>query len=61
MGLLIEDLGSRRVVRVAVEYVLVTAGLLLTLGMVEARFGLPDWTLRRWPRSRSSRCRSCSC
>ena len=33
--------------RVAVEYVLVAAGLLLTLGMVEARFGLPDWTLRK--------------
>ena len=46
MSLLVEDLRKRRVVRVAVAYVLTTVAVLLALGVVEAAFGLPAWTVR---------------
>jgi hypothetical protein len=46
MSLLVEDLRNRRVVRVGVAYVLTTVGLLLSMGMVEAWVGLPDWAVR---------------
>lgn len=46
MRLLLEDLRKRRVVRVAVAYVLAATVLLLSLGLVERWIGLPDWTLR---------------
>ena len=46
MNLLVQDLRNRRVVRVAVAYVLTVVGLLLALGVVEAWVGLPDWTVR---------------
>ena len=46
MGLLIEDLKKRRVVRVAVGYVLAAVGLLLSVALVETFVGLPEWTLR---------------
>ena len=40
------DLLNRRVVRVGVAYVLTTIGLLLTMGMIEAWIGMPDWAVR---------------
>jgi hypothetical protein len=46
MGLLIDDLKKRRVVRVAIGYSLAAIGVLLTVAMIEASVGLPDWTLR---------------
>jgi hypothetical protein len=46
MSLLVEDLRSRRVVRVAVGYILTAAVVLIALMMVEAALGLPDWTIR---------------
>jgi len=46
MSLLVEDLRNRRVVRVGVAYVLTTVGLLLTMGMIEAWVGMPDWAVR---------------
>ena len=46
MSLLLDDLRNRRVVRVAVAYVLTTVGLLLTLGVIEAWIGIPDWGVR---------------
>jgi hypothetical protein len=46
MSLLMEDLRSRRTVRVAVRYLLSAAGVLTALAVVESLVGLPDWTLR---------------
>jgi hypothetical protein len=46
MSLLVDDLRNRRVVRVAVAYVLVAVALVLGLGMIQAAVGLPEWTVR---------------
>jgi hypothetical protein len=46
MSLLVEDLRNRRVVRVAVRYVLVAVALVLGLGMIQPAVGLPEWTVR---------------
>ena len=46
MGLLLEDLRKRRVVRVAIRYVLASVGLVCSLALVNAWTGLSDWTLR---------------
>ena len=46
MSLLIEDLKKRRVVRVGIRYLLTAIGLVLSVALVEAWVGLPDWTLR---------------
>ena len=46
MSLLVEGLRNRRVVRVGVAYVLITVAVLLTMGMIEAWVGMPDWAER---------------
>ena len=46
MSLLLEDLRKRRVVRVAIAYLLVAVGALLAVALVEVAVGLPDWTMR---------------
>jgi heme A synthase len=46
MSFLLEDLRNRRVVRVGVRYVLTTIGLLITMGVIEAWVGMPDWAVR---------------
>jgi hypothetical protein len=46
MGLLIDDLKKRRVVRVAIGYSLAAIGVLLMVALIEGFVGLPDWTLR---------------
>jgi heme A synthase len=46
MSLLMEDLKKRRVVRVAVAYLLFSIGLLISVGVVETFVGLPDWAFR---------------
>ena len=46
MNLLLEDLSNRRVVRVGIRYLLSAIGLVLSLALLEAWVGLPDWTLR---------------
>ena len=46
MGLLIDDLRNRRVVRVAVSYLLVAMILLLAVGALDLWVRLPDWTMR---------------
>ena len=46
MSILMEDLKQRRIVRVAVAYLLASFGLLCSLGVVDAWLLLPDWTMR---------------
>lgn len=46
MSLLMDDLRKRRVVRVAIAYLLTALGTVMSLALVEAWVGLPDWTLR---------------
>ena len=46
MSLLVDDLMSRRVVRVAIAYLLTALGLLLSVSVVDAWLLLPDWTMR---------------
>ena len=46
MSLLLDDLRKRRVVRVGIRYALSALGLVLSLALVEAFVGLPDWTIR---------------
>ena len=46
MSLLIDDLKKRRVVTVGIRYLLTAIGLVLSVALVEAWVGLPDWTLR---------------
>ena len=46
MSLLIDDLRKRRIVRVAIRSLLTAVGVVLTLALVEAFVGLPDWTIR---------------
>jgi F0F1-type ATP synthase assembly protein I len=46
MSLLLDDLRKRRVVRVAIVYLLVAVAAVLTVALVEVALGLPDWTLR---------------
>ena len=46
MRLLVEDLKNRRVVRVAIRYLLTSLGLLLAIGIVSRLFPVPEWTLR---------------
>jgi hypothetical protein len=41
-----EDLRKRRVWRVAVRYLLTAIAILISLGVVEAMLGLPEWTIR---------------
>lgn len=46
MSLLMKDLKQRRIVRVAVAYMLVSVGLLCSVGMASAWLQLPEWTMR---------------
>jgi hypothetical protein len=46
MSLLMDDLRKRRVVRVAVAYLLTSIGLVLSVALIEAFVGLPDWAVR---------------
>jgi hypothetical protein len=46
MSLLLDDLRKRRVVRVAIAYLLTAIGLVMAVSLVEAAVGLPDWAVR---------------
>lgn len=46
MSLLLDDLRKRRVVKVAIAYVLAAAALLLVVSAADDWFRLPEWTLR---------------
>jgi hypothetical protein len=46
MGLLIQDLKERRIVRVAIAYFLIAVGLLSSVGILGAALPLPEWTWR---------------
>ena len=46
MGLLLEDLRKRRVVRVAIAYLLTAIGVVIALAFVQVFVGLPPWTIR---------------
>jgi hypothetical protein len=46
MSLLLDDLKKRRVVRVAIGYVLAAVVLVVALACVETLVGLPDWAVR---------------
>ena len=46
MNLLVEDLRSRRVVRVAVAYLVAALATVLTMGIADSWLGLPEWAVR---------------
>ena len=46
MSLLTEDLKERRVVRVAIRYMLAAAVVLVALAAAQAWVQLPEWTVR---------------
>ena len=46
MSLLMEDLRQRRIVRVGIAYLLISFGLLCSVGLVGAWLELPEWTMR---------------
>ena len=46
MSDLMEDLKQRRIVRVGVAYLLVSFGLLCSVGILSAWLSFPEWTMR---------------
>src|SRR5262245_29497008 len=46
MGLLVDDLKQRRIVRVAIRYLLTVVAGLLALGVLDAWLAFPEWAIR---------------